>query len=265
MEILGQPPAGLIRMVPVDMYYKMPPVGITESRGRIGERVILNYDVRCGHQECWFVGHATDEAGAQSMLAQHASACPSPPARGQLPTGLSTLEKMWDELDAVTEAITDQKMYRVGDQVMDGMQLRGYARGICFTLAMMTFPHFRTPTDVVREAAHRYKIRKGVAPYRPTPTYRNNPVERPTSPPPGTRSAHHGTTKPAAAAPTAARKASAATLAAAKKVDLSSIDEKKRIQIMNGAASDLFNYEDLAIMYDVSVETIRVIVDGKPS
>lgn len=265
MEILEQPPAGLSRMVPIDYYYKMPPVGITQAYGRIGERVVINYDVRCGHRECWFVGHATDEAGAQTMLTQHAKDCPSPPARGQLPTGLSTLEKMWDELDAVTEAITDQKYYRVGDQVMDGMQLRGYARGICFTLAMMTFPHFRTPTDVVREAAHRYKIRKGTVPYRPTPTYRHNPVERPATPPVGTRSANHGTTKPAAAAPTTARKASAATLAAAKKVDLSSIDDKKRTQIMNGAASGMFTYEDLAVMYDVTPETIKVIVDGKPS
>lgn len=268
-EVLHQPPAGLVRgfMTELENYYAMPPVGITETRGRIGERVILTYTVRCGHKACWFVGHAASEDDAQKVLNGHA--CPTPPARNELPSGYSTIEKMWDQLDMATEAILDQKHLKVGDVHLDGIQLRGYARGISFGLSMMCHPHFRTETDIAREAAVRYKIRKGTMPYRPTPGYRYNPLPAPTSAPEGVRAPHHGTTKAAAAATPAARKPrgtlSKAATAAAARVDLSTIDDKKRQQILNGSTMMGFTHDELAEMYDVTVETIKVIVDGRAS
>lgn len=268
-EVLHQPPAGLVVgfMTELNNYYAMPPVGITETRGRIGEIVILDYTVRCGSKECWFVGHSPDEAGAQKVLDAHT--CPTPPARNELPSGYSTTEKLWDQLDMATEAILNQKHLKLGDLYLDGIQLRGYARGISFALSMMCHPHFRTETDIAREAAARYKIRKGDMPFRPTPGYRFNPLPSPTSPPPGTREPHHGTTKPAAATGPAARKPrgtlSKAAQAAAARVDMSSIDSKKRQQILNGATMMGFSYDELATMYDVTVETIKVIVDGRAS
>lgn len=269
VEVLHQPPAGLVVgfMTELNDYYAMPPVGITETRGRIGEIVIQGYTVRCGNKECWFVGHSTSEGDAQKVLDDHT--CPTPPPRNELPSGHSTIEKMWDQLDMATEAILESKAIQLGNQHIDGVQLRGYARGISFGLSMMCHPHFKTETDIAREAATRYKIRKGLAPYRPTPGYRFNPLPAPTSPPPGARAAHHGATKAAAATGTAARRGrgtlSKAAQAAAARVNLSTIDDKKRQQILNGATMMGFTHEELAEMYDVTVETIKVIVDGRAS
>jgi hypothetical protein len=268
-EVLHQPPAGLVVgfMTELNNYYAMPPVGITKTRGRIGEVIVQGYTVRCGDKACWFVGHSPSEADAQKLLDSHK--CPAPPARNELPSGFSTIEKMWDQLDMATEAILESKALQMGDQNLDGVQLRGYARGISFSLSMMCHPHFRTETDIAREAAMRYKIRKGTMPYRPTPGYRFNPVAAPTSPPPGTSEPYHGATKPAAALTTATRKPrgtlSKAAQAANARVDLSTIDDKKRNQILNGSTMMGFTHEELAEMYDVTVETIKVIVDGRAS
>lgn len=268
-EVLDQPPAGLVRgfMTTLENYYSMPPVGITATRGRIGEVIIQGYTVRCGNKACWFVGHSTGEADAQKLLDDHT--CPTSPARNELPSGLSTTEKLWDELDMATQAILDQQGMQMGDLRLDGIQLRGYARGISFALSMMCHPHFRTATDIAREAACRYKIRKGTMPYRPTPGYRFNPLPTPTSSPTGARAPYHGDTKAAVATGTAARKPrgtlSKAAQAANARVDLSTIDAKKRQKILNGSTMMGFTHEELAEIYEVTPETIKVIVDGRAS
>lgn len=268
-DILTQPPAGLVRgfMTTLDDYYAMPPVGMTVTRGRIGELITNSYTVRCGAKTCWFVGHSPSEEDAQKLLDSHT--CPTPPARNELPSGYSTIEKLWDQLDMATEAILGSQAIQLGNQVIDGVQLRGYARGISFALSMMCHPHFKTEMDIAREAADRYKIRKGTLPYRPTPGYRFNPLPTPTTPPNGVRGPHHGATKPAAAATTTARKSrgtlSQAAQAAAARVDLSTITPQKRTGILNGATTGTFSYDELAEMFNVTVETIKVIVDGRAS
>lgn len=253
-------------MTTVENYYAMPPVGMTVSRARIGEVLREGYTIRCGHRECWFVGHSTDEAGANRLLSEHT--CPTPPARNELPSGYSTIEKLWDELDMATMAIMEGNAIQLGDQHVDGMQLRGYARGLAFALSMMCHPHFKTQNDIVREAAKRYKIRKGQIPYEPTPTYRFNPLPAPSSPPPGQRAAYHGATKAASPATVARTKPrgtlSKAAQAAAARVDLTNVTPELRTKIMNGTMTG-FSHEDLAEMFNLTVETVRVIIDGRAS
>lgn len=257
------PDAGIMRKVAVENYYKMPPVGMTLTRARIGEMIYESYTVRCGNEHCWFVGHAPNEAGAQTLLDQHN--CPTPPARNELPTGLSTVEKLWDEGDAVTEAIIATASWQVGDMHLSGAALGHYARGICFALSMMTHPHFRTTTDVVRELGLRYKMKTGAMPWRPTPTYRSNPLPAPTTPPPGVRTPADGATKPATARPIRSTTRGPGAKKAGSAVNLATIDPLTRQRLINAVTMMNFTPEDAAAAFNVSVETVRAVVDAAVS
>jgi hypothetical protein len=159
-----------LRQMQPENYYRMPPVGMTETRARIGSELRTQFTVRCGHEECWFVGHGATKPDAQITLDEHK--CPTPPHRNELPTGRSTLQKMWDELDAATDALMGGASYNefIGDQ------LKGYARGLAFTLSMFSHPYFRTMDEIVREALERRKMRNGTIPFRETPGYKYNPL-----------------------------------------------------------------------------------------
>jgi hypothetical protein len=257
------PDAGIIRKVDVRDYYKMPPVGMTETRARIGEMIYHSYTIRCGNEHCWFVGHAPDENGAQTLLDQHN--CPTPPARNELPTGLSTIEKLWDEADAVTRAIIETRSWQVGNRHLDGTALNNYALGLSFALSMMTHPHFKTTTDIVRELGLRYKMAEKQIPYRPTPTYRNNPLPAPATSPPGVRTPDMGATRPASVR--AARTPGRGTTAkrAAQAVDLSTATPEVRQRIINAVTLMNFTVAEAAAACNVSEQVARIVVDAAAS
>src|SRR6266498_2616507 len=94
-------------MLDPNNYYSMPAVGVTEERARIGGVVTTQFTVRCGEKTCWFVGHAPRKEDVRAVLDSHD--CPQPPARNELATGYSTLEKMWDELDEATAALLEER------------------------------------------------------------------------------------------------------------------------------------------------------------
>lgn len=246
-------------------YYKMPLVGITETRARVNSVTLVQYTVRCGNQNCWWVGHASTTDDSNLLLHDHQTtngACPAPPARNELPSGYSTIEKLWDELDDVTAAIIENRPWATGGMQMQGEMLKGYARGLCFNLSMLTHPFFRTTKDVVSEAMKRYKIRTNQIPFEPTPTYRDNPTLAPASPPVGEKQAYHGATVPAKpvtrttrAARTAAKKALEPTK------DLAKLTAQQANKIRETLATGFFSAEDLAKMYGVSVEAIKAIGD----
>lgn len=238
-------------------YYCMPPVGMTETRSRVGTITNLQYTIRCGDKNCWFVGHAATSPDAQTLLDNHE--CPSPPARNELPSGFSTVEKLWDELDDVMAAIMSSDGYNAGTQTLYGDQLRGYARGLSFALSMMTHPHFRTITEIAKEAAKRHKIRTKKIPFEPTPGYKYNPVT-PASPPVGEKSAFHGPTKPATKA--APRKAQPRKVVKEqlKKIDMSSLSIQQSEQIKMAHSMGMFTTEELAQTYGVTVETVEFLV-----
>lgn len=242
-----------------EAYYKMPLVGITETRARVGMVVSTQYTARCGDKQCWFVGHAATSVDAQLLLDQHA--CPTSPARNELPSGYSTVEKLWDEADDVMAAVMEQRPYNAGDRALDGLALQGYLRGICFALSMMTHPHFRTITEVGKELQTRYRIRMKTEDFRPTPTYRFNPVP-PTAPPPGEKQVFHGKTVENVARPTRTTNRAAAKKALSK-IDMSGLSIEQTEKIQKAFVAGMFSEDELAKIYGVTVDTIRFIVTQK--
>ena len=228
-------------------YYRMPPVGLTCTRVMIGDKVTLQHTVRCGADDCWFVGHGGTQSDAQVTLNTHT--CPTPPARNELPTGRSTLEKMWDEMDDVTTAILDKTEYNG----MQGASLIAYAKGIAFTLSMWTHPYFKTISEISREAGARYKMSKKLIPWRPTPSYRYNPLPAPTRAAPNQVS--HDPTVVKQAPKAAARKK--ATPAAAAKPNLS---DDQIAAIKAAGSSGMFGPEELASMYKVEIGVVRALI-----
>jgi hypothetical protein len=243
-----------------DSYYKMPLVGITETRARVGDRVSTQYTSRCGSKECWFVGHAATSVDAQRLLDEHA--CPTAPARNELPSGYSTVEKLWDEADDVMAAILEHRAYNAGDRALDGLSLQGYMRGLCFALSMMTHPYFRTITEVGRELQKRYKIRRREIPFEATPSYRYNPTPPPT-PPPGKREVFHGTTIEGKAKTATRGTTRATTKKALDKIDMRGLSIQQTEQLQRAYVLGMFTVEELATNYGVSVETVRFLVTQK--
>lgn len=246
-------------------YYQMPPVGITETRARVNGVTLIQQTVRCGNRNCWWVGHAPTTEDSNLMLHEHqtkAGECPKPPARNELPSGFSTIEKLWDELDEVVVAIMEKKSHWAGGMELDGEMLKGYARGLCFNLSMMTHPFFRTIKDIIVEANKRYKIRTGAIPFEPTPTYRDNPTLAPSQPPVGEKEGYHGKTVEAKPV-TRTRTRAVTKRALAPTADLSKLSAQQANKIREAHQGGFFGVEDLAKMYNVSVEAIKVIV-GQP-
>lgn len=241
-------------------YYRMPPEGMTLSRVKVDGIVRTMATVRCGAKDCWFVGHAAREQDAQSLLDNHE--CPTAPARNELPSGNSTLDKMWDELDEATAALLEEREYVTGTQHLSGVKLQGYCRGLAFTLSMMTHPHFRTSDDITREAVRRYKQHKGTVEYAPTPGYHShNPMPASTQRIAGdpSRISNRPAVKPT---PNPMKKAapSKATLA---KIDMSSIDVETASKIRLADKTGMMKRPELAKIYGVSEATVNFLCDGK--
>lgn len=222
-----------------ERYYRMPPVGMSETLVRIGANRISQFTVRCGSASCWFVGHGGSRDDAQFTLDEHT--CPTPPIRNQLPTGRSTLEKLWDEMDDVTAALIEKRKYNN----MQGEMLKGYCMGIAFNLSMVTHPYFRTMQEISREAGARYKMAKGKIPWRETPSYKYNPM--PTVEPNVIK------TEPAV------KRAPAKRLPAKKAGPKITLSADKISAIKAGRGSGMFTDQDLADMYSVSVAEVIAV------
>lgn len=227
-----------------ETYYKMPPVGMTETRVMIGEKKIFQYTVRCGAANCWFVGHGGAPGDAQITLDEHE--CPTPPRRNELPTGRSTLEKLWDELDDAVMALLDKQSYNG----MSDVELKGYVKGIAFNLSMFCHPYFKTIKDVSREAKARYDMSKGKIPWRPTPSYRYNPMPAP--------AANIVKTAPAVKRAQPPRKRASQTTSRTQP-DVKLSDDQIRA-IKSGAASSMFTHEELANMFKTTVDQVVRII-----
>jgi hypothetical protein len=226
-------------------YYSMPEVGLTETRANIYGRRIVQYTIRCGSVNCWFVGHAMTPADAQVLLNDHT--CPQYPKRNELPTGRSTLDKTWDELDDAVAALMEKREYNN----MEGVELKGYVRGIAFMLSMMTHPYFKTITDISREAGARYKMSTKKIPWRPTPGYHGH------DPRPEPFTANVVSTSAMTRTTPAKKKAAPRAKPAAPAVSLSA-DVVRAIKAAGG--SGMFSPEDLAGMYGTNVETIKQLI-----
>lgn len=239
----GMTPGEMWFAIKKDFEFAMPPVGMSVCRTRRGEVVTMQYTVRCGFDNCWFVGHGAREEDARKLLDEHE--CPTPPRRNELASGRSTLEKLWNEMDDVTAALINKTSYNN----MDGEKLRGYAQGIAFNLTMMTQPYFKTIKEVAIEARARYQMSKGEIPFRPTPSYRYNPMSSAT---PGVVS-----TKPVEAAPP--KKAPVQRRSAAAKAAPPPVDDATAAMLKVGASGG-FSAADLALMYGLTTEQVKSVI-----
>lgn len=153
--------------------FRMPPVGISETRHNVGGQAYVKYTLRCEVEGCWYVvltSPSREHCGV--LLEDHKAGrnfqpmCPSPPRRESLPSGHSFVEKLWAEIDEVTECLVTGRSYR--EMTLEAM--RGYARGLAFGVVMLDCSYFNDVESVASEAMRRRKMRLGKIPYEPTPT-----------------------------------------------------------------------------------------------
>lgn len=155
-----------------ERYFSLPPRGISKSRARIGPDIIEHYTFFCpDNDECFAVAYGKTEEGVRAQLKNHV--CPAPARRDAHPSGRSVVQKSWDELDDVIDAIKSGNEY-LG---MSGDLLKGYAQGIAEILAFLAIPYFRFAEDILRQANRRWRIRQGEIPWEATPGYNFFPAQ----------------------------------------------------------------------------------------
>jgi hypothetical protein len=155
--------------------FKMPPVGITQTRLILAGIKYVKFSVRCGEEGCWFAGGSfPTEEQANRYLDDHKTgrtpysvpACPAPPRRESLPSGLRDVDKLWREMDDVVESLVTGFPYR--DMTPD--QLKGYAKGVAFSIVLLDTSFFPDIESVSRHARDRRKMRIGEMPHVDTPS-----------------------------------------------------------------------------------------------
>lgn len=157
--------------------WALPPRGTVSSTVKFRSGNVTQWTHLCETDGCFAMAHSTDsEEHARAQIAGHL--CPAPPRRGINPTGQTLLEKMWNELDDVIDAMKSFDPVSPGNCFRDmGYAIsKGYAKGIAECITFCAQPYFKIPEDVLREANRRWKIRQGEIPFSPTPSYRWNPI-----------------------------------------------------------------------------------------
>lgn len=164
--------------------FKMPPVGITETKFQLGGVVYVRYTVRCDVEGCWLMVQQATKEKAEKFLAEHKEGkkfpsgergwpeCPAPPARESLPSGYKYIDKLWFELDDTLDKIFELKSstdYNIDDSIALG-KLRGYCEGLAFSIVMLDTGLWPNKSAVAAEGLRRSKIRKGEIEYSPTPS-----------------------------------------------------------------------------------------------
>lgn len=157
-----------------DMEFAMPPRGVTVHTSNLGGKKLTRITWRCEVEGCWYVCFARDDAHLLKQQESHRTTslgfhCPTPPMRESLPSGLPEIEKLWRELDDVTDSLVAKETYRE----MSGEDLKAYAKGISFSIVMKDKVYFADIAAVAKESVERWKMRNNKVPYRKTPTSQN--------------------------------------------------------------------------------------------
>lgn len=216
----------------------------------------------CEAKQCvWRIGFHTEEEAALSMLEHDRKDCPRIGHRaylmeetndlGQPYTELhlskSILEKLWDELDATMMPMMTQR---------GGEEFVGKCRGLAFAILLMSTPYFDTADEVSREAMMRYKIAIGEKEFKPTPGYKFNP------PPVGTNAYNKSRVKVI----DSPKKGATTRRVAAKTAQKQYIPDKMLTpeeveSIREAVSSGMFELEDCASMFKVTVDQIKALLD----
>ncbi len=115
------------------------------------------YLVTCDVSGCNLSMAAPTINQAESLLKKHN--CPWVDG-AVLPIGSKTLlEELWSELDATMDKL----------MVNPTADLKQYARGVAYGIAVFSQPYFNNVKEVSQEASFRWKMRNGQMDERPTP------------------------------------------------------------------------------------------------
>lgn len=167
---------GYIGMENPELYYALPPRGLTRSTARVGNDYRYHFTFFCPDNEaCYAVAYGLTEETARRGLANHL--CPAEIRRDQHPSGKPASQKMWDELDEVIAKIKNADTVDDGSYAAAVPELRGYARGLAMAIAFCGAPYWRDRDDVLRQANKRWKMAQGEIPRESTPGYNAYPVD----------------------------------------------------------------------------------------
>lgn len=232
-----------------DLEFKMPPVGEHISTAIVGGARFTRVTWRCEREGCWYICTPRDPANLQLLKDQHyqgntGDQCPTPPRRESLPSGLAEIEKLWREIDDCVKAIKAGQPYRD----MSGADLNGFVRGLAWCIVMKDTELWPNIKAVSAEAMRRYKMHRGEIPYEATPTRHSNNFNA---------FQHGGWKSEGKPAPTPYKATAKKTAKAApKKVELS----PDRVAAVKAARdSGMFDEQDIAMMYGVTVEQIKML------
>lgn len=241
-----------------EMEFAMPPRGVTVHSATVGGKRFERVTWRCEVEGCWHVRILADKSDATLAAARenHKTTsigfhCPSPPMRESLVSGLPEIEKLWRELDDITDALVAKTEYRN----MNADALKGYAQGIAFCIVMKDREIFQDVTSVSKEAAARWKMRNDKAPYRKTPTTQDTNGSWMANR--GWSETEHGSVGkvlPAQAGP--------AEDTPAIKNAKSKLSPDKIKGIKNALAAQMFTHEELASTYGIPAALVRQIEAG---
>ncbi len=169
----GMTPGQMLLKIRRDLEFAMPKRGVTKSEMSLGGNRWTRTVWRCEKEGCWYVATPSSDANLADIQRVHATGagnsnpCPSPPRREELPSGLSEVEKLWREIDDVVDKILNAESYRE----MEQSEMRGYLKGLAFSVVMKDRDLFPDIKSVSREARERRKMRHNLIPWRPTPTH----------------------------------------------------------------------------------------------
>jgi hypothetical protein len=153
-----------------DLEFAMPARGITKTIARHSGYVWERVHWRCEAEGCWYIATPSSEANLKSIQATHlkpgADQCPTLPRRERLPSGKMEIEKLWSELDDVVDCLQNKTSYRG----MSPEEMKGYAKGLAWTVVMKETDFFQDIRSVTVEAVKRWKRRKGDLPWEATPS-----------------------------------------------------------------------------------------------
>lgn len=166
----GMTPVEMMVAMRKDLEFKMPSRGVSKTTARFGGYIWERMTWRCEVDGCWYITTPSSEANLRELQEYHkkpgADQCPTPPRRERLPSGKMEIEKLWAEIDDVVDALQDKVSYRG----MNSDEMKGYARGLAWSVVMKETEFFQDIRSVTLEAVKRWKRRKGVLPWEATPS-----------------------------------------------------------------------------------------------
>lgn len=170
-------PVQMMYAIRKELEFAMPPVGLTVHTANFGGYRWVRNTWRCEVEGCYYVctPRVGDKRSIEDIIKYHRGTgdeyrCPTPPRRESLPSGLAEIEKLWREIDDVVDAIKDGVPYRS----MTSEEMRGYVRGLAFSIVMKDKDFWPDIKSVSQQAGRRWKMRKGQLPHEATPTRHEN-------------------------------------------------------------------------------------------